>query len=44
MSRGARGIFDPPIESYRPLSSLAYLFDLFMRWVETMLVPWKGRM
>ena len=23
---------------------VAYLFDLFMRWVERMLVPWKGRM
>ena len=23
---------------------VAYLFDLFMRWVETKLVPWKGRM
>jgi taurine transport system permease protein len=22
---------------------VAYLFDLFMRWVETKLVPWKGR-
>jgi taurine transport system permease protein len=23
---------------------IAYLFDLFMRWVERKLVPWKGRM
>ncbi|MBK7260363.1 MAG: ABC transporter permease subunit [Rubrivivax sp.] len=23
---------------------VAYLFDLFMRWVEVKLVPWKGRM
>ena len=23
---------------------VAYLFDLFMRWVERKLVPWKGRM
>jgi taurine transport system permease protein len=23
---------------------VAYLFDLFMRWVESVLVPWKGRM
>ena len=23
---------------------VAYLFDLFMRWVERVLVPWKGRM
>lgn len=23
---------------------IAYVFDLFMRWVETRLVPWKGRM
>ncbi len=23
---------------------VAYLFDMFMRWVERMLVPWKGRM
>jgi taurine transport system permease protein len=23
---------------------IAYLFDLFMRWVERWLVPWKGRM
>jgi taurine transport system permease protein len=23
---------------------VAYLFDLFMRWVERLLVPWKGRM
>lgn len=23
---------------------IAYLFDLFMRWVERRLVPWKGRM
>ena len=23
---------------------LAYAFDLFMRWVERRLVPWKGRM
>ncbi len=22
---------------------VAYLFDLFMRWVERRLVPWKGR-
>ena len=23
---------------------VAYLFDLFMRWVERWAVPWKGRM
>ena len=23
---------------------VAYLFDLFMRWVERTLVPWKGKM
>jgi taurine transport system permease protein len=23
---------------------IAYVFDLFMRWVEKRLVPWKGRM
>ena len=23
---------------------VAYLFDMFMRWMETRLVPWKGRM
>ena len=23
---------------------IAYLFDMFMRWVEHKLVPWKGRM
>ena len=22
---------------------VAYLFDMFMRWVEHKLVPWKGR-
>jgi taurine transport system permease protein len=25
-------------------SVVAYVFDLFMRWVERRLVPWKGRM
>ena len=23
---------------------VAYMFDLLMRWVERMLVPWKGRL
>lgn len=26
------------------IGALAWLFDLFMRWVERTLVPWKGRM
>ena len=26
------------------IAAIAYAFDLFMRWVEHRLVPWKGRM
>ena len=26
------------------IGAIAYAFDLFMRWLEAKLVPWKGRM
>ena len=25
------------------IGAIAYLFDLFLRWLEAVLVPWKGR-